>query len=35
MEDVTEILRKLIMSFAFGAIMLLGVMIILKMLRPI
>ncbi len=35
MEDVTIMLRNLIMSFAFGAITLLGVMFILKMMKPI
>ncbi len=35
MEDVTVMLRNLLMSFAFGAAMLLGVMLILKMLKPL
>ncbi len=34
MEDVNQMLKNLIISFALGASMLLGVVIILKMLKP-
>lgn len=35
MEDVNEMLRNLLISFALGASMLVGLMLILRMLKPL
>ncbi len=35
MEDVTEMLRNLIISFALGAVALFGITLIIKFMKPV